>query len=318
MYRTAGFLFLVIFFIGFSSSVHAQYGGTAGAFTRIGFGARGPAMGNAMTAVVSGELSPYYNPALTAFQRDHVITAAYTVMSLDRSLNFVQYSQHLRKSAGIAVGIINSGVSKIDGRDSDGIPTGELSTSENLFFASFANSFSDKLTFGVTFKYYHNKLYESVSAYTAAVDLGCLYMIDENTRVGATVNDLAAKYRWDTANIYGDQGTTTVDEFPTIIKIGISRTFFDTTVTAAVDYVASTQNTHHLRMGIEWNPLEIFSLRAGCDRIDLQDRWSGAIPTFGFAVRYPLGSWRPTIHYAYGVEPFAPSGIHIISVTVGF
>ncbi len=250
-----------MFLVGFGSSVHAQYGGTAGAFARIGFGARGVAMGNAMTAVVSGKLSPYYNPALTAFQSDHVITAAYTVMSLDRSLNFLQYSQHLKKSAGIAVGFINSGVSKIDGRDSDGISTGDLSTSEYLFFASFANSFTDKLACGVTFKYYYYKLYENITAYSAAVDLGCIYSINKNMSVGIAVNDLGAKYRWDTSKIYGDQGTTTIDAFPTIIKIGVAHTLFDSTVTAAIDYVASSQNTHHLRVGVEWNPLESFSLR---------------------------------------------------------
>jgi hypothetical protein len=303
---------------GFVSHVHAQYGGTAGAFARIGFGARGLAMGNAMTAVVNGELAPYYNPALTAFQSDHAFTAAYTAMSLDRSLNFVQYIQHLKKYAGISVGIINSGVSKIDGRDANAIPTGGISTSENMFFASFANRFSDWLTFGVTFKYYHYKLYEDITAYTVGVDLGCIVIIDKDMSIGASVGDIGAKYQWNTTKLYDDRGLTTEDVFPTIIKIGIARTFFDSSVTAAIDYVASTENTHQLCAGIEWSPMDIFSLRAGCDRMDIRDRWSGAMPTFGFAIEYPMGSWHPTIDYTYGIEPFAPSGIHIISVTVGF
>jgi hypothetical protein len=132
------------------------------------------------------------------------------------------------------------------------------------------------------------------------------------------VNDIGVKYHWDTSKLYGEQGTSTIDGFPTLIKVGIARTLFDSMLTASIDYVASTSATHHLRLGIEWNPQEYFSLRAGCDRIDLQDRYSGAIPTFGFAVRYPMDGWRPTIHYAYGIEPFSPSGIHLIAVTVGF
>ena len=38
--------------------------GLAGAPMRMGFGARGMAMGNAMTAVTSGDVQSYYNPAL--------------------------------------------------------------------------------------------------------------------------------------------------------------------------------------------------------------------------------------------------------------
>ena len=45
----------------------AQNAGRAGAFARIGFGARGIGMGNAVTAVTSGDISTYYNPALSAF-----------------------------------------------------------------------------------------------------------------------------------------------------------------------------------------------------------------------------------------------------------
>jgi hypothetical protein len=300
------------------TTAYAQYGGTPGAFSRMGFGARGLALGNAMTAIVGGDVSPYYNPALAAVQNGHVLTAAYSMLSLDRSLNFVQYCQHLRGTAGIAVGFINAGVSKIDGRDADSNPTGDLSTSENLFFGAFANNFSDVVTVGVMFKYYHYQLYENISTYSAGVDFGCIISLDEKTRIGLTVNDVGVKYRWDTSKLYGELGSATIDEFPVLIKIGIARTFIDSTLTASIDFVASTNSTQHLRCGIEWSPVQYFSLRAGCDRIDLQDRTSGAMPTVGFAAGYPLGDWHPTIHYAYGVEPFSPSGIHIISVTVGF
>lgn len=313
----AGIVSLLILFAGSFSPVRAQYGGTAGAFARIGFGARGLSMGNAMTAVINGEVSPYYNPALSAYQNDHLFTAAYTVLSLDRSLNFFQYSQYLKQYAGIAAGVITSGVSKIDGRDTDGMPTGNLSTTEIMAFGSFANRFSDDLAFGVTFKYYHYILYQDVSAYTIGVDLGCIYTIDENTTAGIAVSDMGAKYRWNTSNIYGDQGLTTEDAFPTLISIGFARTFFDSSVTAAITYVASTQATHQLRAGIEWNAMKYFSIQAGCDRIDLRDRWSGAMPTFGFSLSYPMHDFRPTIKYAYGIEPFAPAGMHIISISVG-
>lgn len=43
-------------------------GGLAGAPFRMGFGSRGIGMGNALSAVTTGDLSSYYNPALTPLQ----------------------------------------------------------------------------------------------------------------------------------------------------------------------------------------------------------------------------------------------------------
>ena len=37
----------------------AQIGGAPGSYSRMGFGARGMGMGNAMTAVISGDVSGY-------------------------------------------------------------------------------------------------------------------------------------------------------------------------------------------------------------------------------------------------------------------
>ena len=40
-----------------------------GAFSRMGFGARGIGMGNAMSAVTTGNLVSYYNPAFHHFRK---------------------------------------------------------------------------------------------------------------------------------------------------------------------------------------------------------------------------------------------------------
>ena len=125
----------------------------AGAFSRMGFGARGIGMGNAMSAVITGELVSYYNPAVTVFQEKNSVLTGYSFLSIDRNLNFLSCTRRFdfyskkdslvenrkpRNSAGVSIGIINAGVSNIDGRDNNGLPTGELSTSENQFYLAFA------------------------------------------------------------------------------------------------------------------------------------------------------------------------------------
>ena len=49
--------------------VVAQNGGFAGASTRLGYSARGLAMGNAMSAVTSEGAFSYYNPAQAALEK---------------------------------------------------------------------------------------------------------------------------------------------------------------------------------------------------------------------------------------------------------
>jgi len=123
------FLFSILTFIGMAASpVDAQLAGTPGAFARLGFGARGMGMGNALTAVIDGDVASFYNPAVTPFLTERVAAVSYGLLSLDRSLNTLSYSQAIKPTAGFSFGIINAGVSKIDGRDGDGAQTGELFT----------------------------------------------------------------------------------------------------------------------------------------------------------------------------------------------
>jgi len=174
----------------------AQLGGAPGAFTRMGFGARGIGMGNAMTAVTGEELVGIYNPAVLPFGTGRTITASFSILTLDRKLNFLSYSQPVRPSAGISAGLINSGVSEIDGRDADGNPTGMLHTSENLFFLSFANRFQSRLSLGITLKLLYHHLYTDVSTTTVGIDFGGVFQVTEELRVGATVRDINAEYKW--------------------------------------------------------------------------------------------------------------------------
>ena len=65
----------------------------AGAFSRMGFGARGIGMGNAMSSVTTGNLVSYYNPAVSPFQENNSVQLGYSVLSLDRSLNFLSFTR---------------------------------------------------------------------------------------------------------------------------------------------------------------------------------------------------------------------------------
>ena len=127
-----------------------------------------------------------------------------------------------RNSAGVSLGIINSGVSNIDGRDNNGLSTGELSTSENQFYLAVANRFSDKLSIGITAKFYYYKLYEEINTTSFGVDIGALYRVNEQFTVAVAVIDINSKYKWDSSPVYKTDGVITEDKFPNLRKIGVS------------------------------------------------------------------------------------------------
>jgi hypothetical protein len=302
----------------FTSPLLAQIGGTAGTFARMGFNARGMSMGNALTAMQYGEIQTHYNPALAPFAEAHTATVSFSLLSLDRYLNFLSYTQNAPPTAGFSVGIINAGVRHIDGRDNDGFHTEEFSTSENQFYLSFANRFDERVSLGVTVKLYYYKLFEEVSSTTVGFDAGIVVLATDDITVGFTVQDIASKYKWDTSPIYGQNGATTTEKFPTLFRGGITYKLPESYGVVSLDFENSSEKTFILRLGGEFFVHEFVSLRGGIDRWNLKDNTAGAKPSLGFGLTKPFGDWIPKLDYAYVFEPFAPSDMHIITLSVRF
>ena len=317
-----GILLLTIAVVATSSS---QIGGWTGAYSRLGFGARGMGMANAMTAVSAGDIQGYYNPAVLSYGEYRNIAASFGILSLDRRLNFLSYAQPLAPNAGLAIAIINSGVSEIDGRDSDGEPTGPLQTSENQVMLSFSNRFKAAFSAGINLKFLYHHLYTDVTSVTVGVDFGVFVPVGNNVSLGASVRDINSKYKWDTSKLYGQSGSTTDDDFPLLYALGAAYRLPDSLGTLAIDVETSNQSTLIGRAGLEVHLLPEVTLRGGVDRIDLREKGNGIRPALGFSLTPQLGDNVPLIdpdavgfHYTYIIEPFSSSGIHMISLSVVF
>lgn len=295
-----------------------QMGGKPGSFSRVGFGARGMGMGNAMTAVLSGDIAGYYNPAAVPWATTRSGSASFGILSLDRNLNFLQYAQPLKPLAGISVGLINAGVHNIDGRDADGEATGPLRISENQVQLGFGVRFTREFSAGLNFKLYYFQLYTDIASTTIGIDLGALYVLDPTLTLGLTVRDINSKYKWDTSDLYGTQGSSTTDAFPLLYAIGAAWQIPDSLALLAADVEFSNASTMTLRVGIEVPIFPELTVRGGVDRIDLKVKGAGIRPALGFTIRKDLGGWTPAVNYAFILEPFSPSGIHMISLGVIF
>jgi opacity protein-like surface antigen len=296
----------------------------SGAFSRMGFGARGMGMGNAMVSVVNGNLVSYYNPAVSTFQEGNLFQTSYSFLSLDRTLNFLSFTKKLeigkrkKRIAGISIGIINAGVSGIDGRDNQGLKTGDLSTSENQFFLSFSNRFSDKFSLGVGIKFYYFKLYEQITSTALGIDIGAIYLLNKNISLAASINDINSKYKWDTSNLYGLEGNSTRYNFPLLFRFGVSYKLSNPNLLASVEFEHSDAQTDFIRVGAEYNIFENLFLRGGVDRISISNFDIPARPSLGFSYLKKFDSFKVGINYAFVMEPYSSYDSHIIGVEIIF
>jgi hypothetical protein len=328
-------ILLLLFTVSVAVSAQPEFsaiGSMPGSFSRIGFGARGIGLGNALSAVTTGNLVSYYNPAVSAFQDGNSFQTGYSFLSLDRSLNFLNFTRRfdfytkdtlaekeVRSSAGISVGIINSGVSKIDGRDNQGFQTGELATSENQFFLGLANRFSKKLSLGVAAKFYYYKLYEDITANNLGFDLGALYRLSSQFNLSFVVTDINSKYKWDTGPLYGARnGITSENKFPLLRKIGLSYFNQEAGLLTAAEVVLSNGQNSIIRFGIEYNIFDRLYIRGGVDQLSLNNSDWGIKPSAGFSFSQMLGSIPVGIDYAFMIEQYSSMDRHIIGINFIF
>jgi hypothetical protein len=327
------------------SAAYSQAGSFAGSFSRLGFGARGLSMGNAMVANIFGDVSGYYNPALATFQNEGFVNVGYTFMSLDRQLNFVSFAKRFEfpnqqiRGAGISVSWLNSGVGDIDGRDNDTRKIGTFSTFDNQFALGLGFIVSDQISIGVGFKYYYSKLFEEVTSTSVAFDGGIIVRPQPNLAFGLTVRDINAQNEWNTQNIYGSTfGNQTVNKFPTLFNLGGSyllpnnigvisveaeyqknpKIEATSTITNTGDLVSDNVT---LKVGGELFLTKNINVRAGLDRIDLgsDDVMGNLKPSIGvgfyktFSKNIILG-----LDYAFQLEPYTHDPIQNISIGFKF
>ncbi len=300
----------------------------AGAFSRLGFGARGMALGNALVADASADVSPHYNPALLPSASGQRISASAALLSFDRELQFLEFTTPLGPTAGIGLSLTHAGVNDIDGRNADGVHTETLSTDEFALSLAFGNRFADWFSVGTALTLYQSDLVPEVDPVRGfGVDLGVRVQATDRLSLGGTVNDLLAKYEWDASGIGGGSHT---DRFPVRVHLGASyallgerlrllaevesrsterdRRASDILVTSGGPRQQSRTESFSLldvrgRVGASFRLVDILEVRAGLDRIGV-DGTTGLRPSAGFGVQQSVGNLDLRISYAATLEPY--------------
>lgn len=316
---------------------------SAGAFSRIGFGARGIALGNALVADGFDDGSPYYNPALAPLATSQSFEASAALLSFDRELQFLQFSTPLQPSAGIALGLIHGGVSDIDGRDNSGYHTGTYSTDEFALFLAFGTHITQRVTVGMGLQLFRADMHERLEpVHSIGIDAGVTYLATDQLRLAIALDDLLARYSWDTSPLYGAGGTTNTDRFPMRLRLGAAYVLQGGRAQVLAEYESgfamvehrsseiriigdrptevlvtdeSLRHASRLRLGGEYRLADAFTVRAGVDRIG-SSALEGITPSGGFMVEQPAGPLRLRGEYAFLLEPYGTGAMHLVTLRV--
>ncbi len=308
------------------TAVAGTNAGTAGAFLRMGLGARDLAMGDVGVAIPGNGYGIYYNPASLPYLEERTVLTTYNYLALDRQLNFIGFASPLHPpsaqmgktlSAGVGVGWISAGAGDLIGRSNSGAITGEFRYADNAFYFSFALRLADRVSVGFSPKLLYSYFpdlteNESLSSSRLGFDAGIMANPIGRLYVGAQVRNINAQNRWDTSTIFGNNGTTSTEKFPQIYRFGASYLWdFNLLVTAEME--SSDYEDNQLHFGAEYTYIDfdpyVFSLRGGYDDKDL---------AFGFGVGFDVWKLRGQLDYAYQIQDVPPFDSQVISFGVSF
>jgi len=262
-------------------------------------------------------------------------------MRFDRQLQFVQFASPLKPRAGIAAGLIHAGVSKIDGRDNNGVHTQDLSTSEFAFFLSFGLKFGSRLSGGLSLQLFRTDLYEGLKpARSVGLDVGLAAAVTDALTLAFVLDDALARYDWDTGDLLGESGGSTRDYFPLRLRFGASYEIAGGQGRVVAEYESAVTKREYrvpvvglagttplesfevtdrkmqrsrVRLGGEYAVSGPLSLRAGIDNLG-SGSISGARPSAGFMVEVPIGKLRMRTEYAFVLEQHAVGTVHLLSL----
>ncbi|NIR50625.1 PorV/PorQ family protein [candidate division KSB1 bacterium] len=309
-----------LFVIGFAQEVSAQ-GGVAGAFLRVGVGARAKAMGDAYVALARGIEASYYNPAGLPFLENKEIMASYRFLSLDRQFTFIgfgmpvqpeiQGSEEEALAGGFALSWLRAGIDDIDGRDTDGQSLGGFSNSENAFVFSFALNPAEVLALGLSVKVLWNRFPdigidgETISASSVGFDFGARLQPLDWVTLGISVRDISSKYKWNTDKLFGEDGSEVINKFPKIIRAGFAVNLPQVPgLILAFDFEDSNELDSEVHIGAEGNFKQNFVLRGGFD--------DGAL-TAGAGYDFSVFGKMSQLNYAFTAPGDRPEEEHVFT-----
>ncbi len=259
-------IFALVLLVSSSFGQNMKKTGTSGAaILKVAIGAKATALGTAMTTVTGDVNQVFWNPAgIVGGSGSTQVTYSYNRWIADLSHNAFAVSHNLSGVGTFAIGGMMSGVNDITAnRDIQpglaGVeyvddPTFDFNS--NVLSLSFARQFTDKLSMGVTGKYY-NETIDGVGVNAFAVDFGAIYHLGyKDLTIGARIQNLGQdlEYYYIPINL------------PLVFSFGVSYSLINSNVFSMKGYLDAAKPLDADQMflgGMEINLDKKFYVRSG-------------------------------------------------------
>lgn len=282
---------------------------------RIGVGARAVAMGEGFVALANDVNACYWNPAGLAQLESREISATHLEYPLDLGIRYEYLAAASpigeNKALGFGFSYLYTDkmpVTEWDDPDSPyrrAVVVDELRAYSGMVSLSYAERIGDLFFLGVNFKFIQEKIYtDQGQAY--AVDMGLLYQLLDNLRVGMAVQNLGTQMR-----LWRDSFP-----LPLVVKAGVAYQLApgvseENGFMLTCDSGWEQESGLDFRVGAEYWLGSFLAFRAGYKYMKENEKWVGLTTGGGFKI----GNLK--VDYAY-----VPQGdlgdTHRVSLTVQF
>ena len=294
-------ILFTLLLVVFAAPVFADSAGGAGAYLKMGVGARALGMGSAFTAVADDSTAAFWNPAGLALLVKPEASFMHATLTLDRKYNFFNYVHPLNKDGKdrgvVALSHVRFGIDGIPetrlANGANGLPAtdagGGYTLGANVYIFSYfddtetstfgtnARKLGDKFYGGVNVKLLKQSLFTN-SADSFGFDLGFLYKPNQKATVGLSIRDIAENLKWDTASGHSDR-------VPVSTTVGVAYKTMPH-MTVALDLNKTQDLDAKFRVGTEYWFKDVAALRLGSQAGDLTLGASFKLQTWRFDYSY--------------------------------
>jgi hypothetical protein len=261
-------------------------------------------MGGAYTAVSEGALAAYWNPAgLSGMEGGEVVLGHFS-WSQDITLEHGSLAYQINDKTALAASVTFLDYGQIDGRDANGVTTGEITVYDWCGALSVGMRTDYNISLGLSGKCINQKL-DDLNAFAFGVDFGVKYRSDR-LAVAAVV-----------ANVGADMSFGGVKErLPTTVRFGVAAYPFFETFMTSFELEKKVYGGTVIRNGFEISFSDQYYLRTGYSYYPAhKDRPFGSGISIGAGVRFTRGE----VDYAFTPkERYTSETLHRLSFVLKF
>jgi len=205
----------------------------------------------------------FYNPAGISHLKEKPISFSTLFHLLDINSAAISYSQEIEGLGRFGAGIQYINYGTFDGRDANGVETGEFGAGEFAALVGYSNELDKNFYYGANLKFIYSSI-DDRSSTGIAVDLGLHYSIpDEKWNFGFSVLNLGSQI---------SQYYSTVEDLPLDVRVGFSKTlahlpftFYASINKLNEDYDSFGERFQQFTFGGEFKLSKVIKLRLGYD-----------------------------------------------------